>query len=234
MKIRSELVALSSALAIALVACSSSDSTTSTPTPQDQGATGGGDTSATSAPDVNPYGVPYPTTNIGTAPRQGTTPGNVMQNFKFLGYKDGNIANGLTAISLADYFDPQRKQYKMIHIQAAGLWCIYCKQEAMSVATLAAELEKRQVAWIVSIAEGVTPGTAATSGDVQTWIKAYQDPYTHLVDPSNHNFGAFYNAAALPWNANLDAKTMEIISSDEGAPSDILAEIDSQLAKITD
>ena len=32
-------------------------------------------------------------------------------------------------------------------------------------------------------------------------------------------FGIFYDAAALPWNADIDPRTMEILSSGTGAPS---------------
>ena len=62
-----------------------------------------------------------------------------------------------------------------------------------------------------------------------------QAPYTHFLDPGNHNFGPFYDAAALPWNATLDARTMEIIDSEVGGLEDaktLLANVDQFLAEL--
>ena len=182
------LAALTAVSVLALAACSS-DSTTPSTAPQDPGAVGSGDTSAASAPDKNPDGVPYPTANLGTSPRSGSTPGNVMQNYKFLGYKDGKISNGLTPMSLADFFDPQAKNYKMIRIQASGSWCVHCEKETETVAALSADLASRKVAWIISLAEGPTPGVPSTTTDLTAWINKYQAPYTHFLDPGNHNDG---------------------------------------------
>ena len=228
------LATLAAVSALALAACSSSDTSTGGTTPaQDPGATG--DTGAATAPDKNPNGAPYPTANIGTSPRSGNTAGNVMQNFKFLGYKDGVIANGLSPMSLADFYDPKGDTYRLIRVQAAGSWCPHCVKETQTVATLPAELKSRKVAWIVSLAEGPVQGTGATKGDLDVWIGKYQAPFTHFLDPANHNFGAFYDAAALPWNATIDAKTMEILGSEVGGlenPTDLLANIDSYIAQL--
>ena len=74
---------------------------------QDKGVEGEAVGAADSAPDTNPDGVPYPTDNIGTSPRLGTRRGNRMQNFKFLGYPNGDKSQGLQPISLAQFYDPK-------------------------------------------------------------------------------------------------------------------------------
>ena len=197
-------------------------------TPTDRGVEGG-EQNAASAPDANPAGAPYPTKNIGVLV------GSVVQNYKFLGYPDGNPANGLQPMSMAQFFDPQGAQYKMIHIQASGTWCTYCKAEIRAAIPLAAKFAERKVVWIVSLAEGNALGVAATKRDLDTWVGMFKSGFPHFLDSGNKNFGPFYDAAALPWNANIDAKTMTILSSAVGAKTtekDILAELDENLKKI--
>jgi hypothetical protein len=37
-----------------------------------------------------------------------------------------------------------------------------------------------------------------------------------VLDPGNNNLGVFFDAAAIPWNANIDVRTMEILSAGVG------------------
>src|SRR5580704_17417819 len=98
--------------------CGSSDP------PAGLGATDGGT-------NTNPDGVPYPspTGGYGRNARSGSTPGSVMANYRFQGYRSGDPSKGLPTISLADYYDPCNKRYKMIHLTVAGVWCQPCSQE---------------------------------------------------------------------------------------------------------
>lgn len=220
---------LAASLVLGLVACSSSN----TPAPeQDKGLEGDGVAAADTAPDKNPDGVPYPTDNIGTIERKGEKPGNRIQNFKFLGYPEGNVSAGLQPISLAQYFDPSGNKTKILHIQASGSWCVYCQQEAKIVAPMRADLEAKKVVWIITLAEGATPGTPSKQSDLDKWLKTYTSTYTHALDPGNKNLGPFYDASALPWNADIDATTMEILKAGTGAVTSkegILQEIDEAL-----
>src|SRR4051812_46592564 len=72
--------------------------------------------------DANPDGVAYPVKNVGTHARGvdgagnvAKKPGNVMQNFKFLGYPNADKSKGLQTVALADYFDPTGTKFKVIH-----------------------------------------------------------------------------------------------------------------------
>ncbi len=218
---------------IALVAAAAC--TSSTEPAQDPGLTGTGTgaSQAESAPDKNPDGVEYPTANIGTQPRIGKTKGNTIANFKFMGYPDGNVDGGLQPISLANFFDPQGTKYRLIHIQASGSWCTYCRQETEVVTPMVNDIKAKKVVWIISLAEGVTPGSPSTKTDLDRWVKAFNSPFTHLWDAGNAKLGIFYDAAALPWNTNIDARTMEILTATVGATTGkdaILKEIDDALA----
>lgn len=221
--------ALAASVLLSLAACASSSDLPE----QDRGLEGDGVGSADSAPDTNPDGHPYPTDNIGTLPRKGGNPGNRIANFKFLGYPDANVEAGLQPVSLAQFYDPTGERYKLIHIQAAGVWCTFCQKETQVVVPLKDQLAAKKVVWLVSLAEGGTPGTPSKQKDLDRWIAQFKSPFTHMLDPGNKNLGPFYNAAALPWNASIDARTMEILSAGTGATTsseEILEEVDKALA----
>ena len=204
-----------------LTACSST---------HDRGVEGEGVGSAASAPDVNPEGVPYPSDNIGTGVRSRTKPGNRIANFKFLGYPNGDPSQSLQPISLAQFYDPSGQRFQLIHLQAAGVWCTACQAETKTVVPLASKLAEKKVVWLVSLAEGPTPNLPSRQNDLDTWIARYKSPFTHFLDPNNANLGPFYDRSALPWNANIDARTMEILTSGTGAAitqQAILDEIDA-------
>lgn len=221
---------LAASLLFGLVACSSSSSTPDAP--QDPGVEGEGVGTADTAPDTNPDGQPYPTDNIGTLERKGTKAGNRIANYKFLGYPNADSSQGLQPISLAQYYDPTGTRYKIIHIQASGTWCSACRSETRVVVPMKAELEAKGAVWLVSIAEGDSMGMASKQKDMDKWIAEFKSPFTHWLDPGNANLGPFYDRTALPWNANIDATTMEILTSGTGAvvtKDGIHAEIDEAL-----
>jgi hypothetical protein len=223
MKIASLLAA---SLVLVSVACSSSN----TPE-QDKGLEGDGVAAASGAPDTNPEGKPYPKEGIGTIARKGDTPGSRIANFKFMGYKDADVTN-LQPLSLAQFFDPDGKNIKVLHIQASGVWCTYCRGETELVVPMKDELAAKGAIWVVSLAEGAVAGTASKQKDLDGWIAEFKSPFTHFLDPNNANLGPFYDRSALPWNANIDATTMEILTAGTGAAQkkeDIIKEIDDAL-----
>lgn len=182
--------------------------------------------------ETNSYGVQYPTTDIGTAARKGNVAGQRIKNFKFLGYVNGDLASPLTTVALVDYFDPQQKiapaPVKLIHLQAAGRWCTYCVQEINDLTPQVEELRNLGIVWVTTVAEGGTGGVPSKLDDLNKWIAAYKVQNTTVLDPGNANLGIFYKAAALPWNAWIDARSMEIISYSEGY-SAVRKEVDKEL-----
>jgi thiol-disulfide isomerase/thioredoxin len=217
------------AASAALTACGS-DTTVAAPGPeQDKGVTGDGQGSTVTGTEKNPYGVDYPSDGIGTSV------GSRMQNFKFLGYKEGNTGGGLVPVSLADYFDPETKQYKLIHVQAAGVWCNPCQEEMEMVTPLADQLKAKKVVWITAVVEGRTPGAASTRDDLDLWVRSFKAPYTQVLDPGNANLGVFYDRAAIPWNCDIDARSMRILYSGTGAPPNqaaLLKDLDDRIKQI--
>src|SRR5438552_293309 len=107
-----------------LLGCSSS--------PKQDSGLAGPTSGGVTASDKNPYGVPYPATNVGHDARHGSIAGSVMPNFKLLGYKNAEQTaetpkGEFTGVSLADFYDPDGKLgIKVIHIQVASVWCGPC------------------------------------------------------------------------------------------------------------
>jgi hypothetical protein len=223
----------------AFFGCSSSSTVNPGGTqPQDKGVDPGAGqgTEPGAGTETNPYGVAYPTQNQGYKARNGNTPGNIIKNYKFLGYRNGDKSK-LETISLADYFDPEMRQYKLIRFSAAALWCGPCNQETDATVPLAPRyLAEKKVVFIQALTDGPTQGKGATIADLQRWQQGggglHKNPinFTVFLDPDVKNLGQFFDAAAIPWNANIDARSMEILTAGVGYSADSLTnEIDQWL-----
>ncbi|HEY3816143.1 MAG TPA: hypothetical protein VGL81_03175 [Polyangiaceae bacterium] len=224
-----------------LAACSSS-----TPAPADGNDAAtcdpcGGDDSGTGAgsgTDVNPDGVAYPApaSGYGHNPRSGNTPGSIIQNFKFLGYLNGDMSQPLTTISLADYYDPCNKRYKLLHISVAAVWCEPCNEETDAVVadlgSSSSVLNADQVVFIQALDDGPTEGVPATKSDLDYWITKHSSNFTEMLDPGLKNLGGFFNAAAIPWNSDIDVRTMEMLDSSEGWDGDVGSEVKPGLSAL--
>ena len=207
---------LSSVLgAVALFAttgCGDSE-TPATPAEQAKGVDRG---TSDSALELNPYGVAYPTDGIGTKAR-GIKAGDKIGNFKFQGYPQGVAADGLKPMKLADFYDPELKNnIKLIHFQASGTWCTYCRQESDATAPKIQAWRDKGVVYILSMAEGASNNVPAEVKDLDKWLTAHKLVTPAWLDSGNQQLGVFYEAAAMPWNATVDATTMEIIDSHMG------------------
>jgi hypothetical protein len=198
----------------ASVACSSSSGPK-----QDPGLTsGGGGTGEVQGNDKNPYGVAYPSDHLGFAARKGATAGDRVKNFKFVGYPDADRSKGLQPISLADYFDPEGRSYKIIHVSVAGVWCTWCQAEVKALVPLVPQLKDKKVIYLTALSEDISHKPAQQS-DLNYWCDVYKPNYTQVLDPGNAELGPFFTSAGIPWNGNFDARTMEVLSSITSAPS---------------
>ena len=221
------------ALSVSAVGCSSSESSA----PSGQGTAGTG-TTTQEVGDQNPYGVAYPTANLGTNARSGSVAGNIMKNFKFRGYKTtpGALITPGSAtveqISLADFFDPELRNkndagepYRILHITVSSVWCGPCNEETKEIVTKVPDLASKGVLFFTALADGPGQGTGATQLDLDGWVKKHKANYPHALDPALKNFGGFFDAAAVPFNADVDLRSMEILYAGVGAPQDIEAHV---------
>lgn len=209
-------------VSVVFFACSSSNT-------QDSGLQGPGQTQGQA--ELNPYGVAYPTSNIGYLARRGSVPGNVIQNYKFQGYQAAadsstqlDTSAGLKNIALADFYDPQGKLgpngvgIKIIHLSVAAVWCPPCNDETDQTSQVAASLTQQGVVFVQALDDGAQVGTPATQKDLDGWIVKHKSNFTEMLDPGLKNLGQFFDAAAVPFNANIDARSMEILSAGVGEP----------------
>ena len=211
----------------------------------DPGIKGPTVTSDCSADQMNPYQVCYPTQNLGTSARTATTAGSTINNYAFTGYKTANLTvlssstATSTTIHLADFYDPMQKgipnvinglPIKLIHLSVAALWCeplqrgdgLHLRRQPhraehrYSARRSPRSSRRLGVVFVQAIDDGPVVGTGATINDLNTWITWHQNDFTTMLDPGNTNLGIFFDAAAIPFNANIDARTMEILSTDVG------------------
>jgi hypothetical protein len=189
--------------------------------------------------NLNPDGFAYPNPpgGYGHSVRLGTTPGSVMQNFKFLGYPNGDKSQGLQTISLADFYDPCAKRYALIHLAAAAVWCVPCNEETdalvAAVASAAApSLASERVVVLQALGDGPTMGVGATLTDLDGWVAEHNSNFTEMLDPNLANLGSFFAASEIPWNCDLDPRTMEILQSGTGWSGDLTGDLALPLAEV--
>jgi hypothetical protein len=203
-------------------------------------ADGGGSSLQSSGHDVNPYGAPYPTpsTGYGHVPRTGNTPGSILQNFKFYGFVQGVVPSPdqMRIVSLADYYDPCNKTYKMIHLTAAAVWCGPCNQETDALVAGKSDLASKGVAVLQILFDGATMGTPVYQSTLESWIHLHSSNFTEMLDSelADPNLGGFFNTDAIPWNADIDPRTMELLTSTEGFSGDIDTELAPGLAAVAE
>ncbi len=213
------------ALLPAALACSS-------PSQSGSGSPSAGDAGVPVVVGMNPDGVPYPSSTGGHNARVGSTPGNVIQNFTFQGYLDADKSKGLQSISLADYYDPCGKSRKLLHLTVAGAWCVPCGDETDTLVASKAQLASERVTVIQVLGDGPTQSVTATVTDLDNWISKHGSNFTEMLDPNLSNLGGFFNAANVPWNCDIDPRTMEIIHESTGWPGDLNAELQPALSAL--
>jgi hypothetical protein len=225
------LIAFAGLLALASGAACSSGSTPVAASSDDGGGTGN---------ELNPDGVPYPDApsgGYGHTARSGSTPGSVIQNFKFQGYVNGDDSTPqMTTISLADYYDPCNKRLKILHLSVAAVWCVPCGDETDAVvadlASSSSTLNTNKVVFLQALDEGPTAGVPATQSDLQFWIMKHSSNFTEMLDPELANLSGFFPAAEVPWNCDIDPRTMEILDSSEGWNGSVSDELQPALAAL--
>jgi hypothetical protein len=185
------------------------------------GGDGGGGTGSLVGRSTNPDGVPYPAGPYGHDGPRGSAPGSVIENFTFLGYPGGDKSKGLVPVSLADSYDPCGKRWKMIHLDVSGIWCTGCNQETDALVAAKPQLDTDGIAIVQILDDGRSEGVAATPSDLDLWIQLHQaTSFTEVLNPDG-NLAGFFNPKALPWNADIDPRTMEIVYAGIGIETDV-------------
>ena len=220
------VAAIALAAVAPLCACSSGNTANA-----GAGSGSGGGDAAITGHDTNPDGVPYPAGPYGHDQPTGGKPGSVIENFKFLGYPGGDASKGLQTISLADYYDPCNKRLKLLHLGVAGVWCAPCNQETDAIVAAKSQLETDKIVVLQALDDGKSEGVPATQSDLDFWVMRHMSNFTEMLDPGLQNLSGFFNPASIPWNADIDPRTMEIVSDGVGIETDVSAGLASLPAK---
>ncbi len=163
-----------------------------------------------------PNGAAYPTANIGYRARSAALAGNRIPNLKFLGYPNGDSSKGLQQIALSDYYDPSGKIYKVIQLVGSSVWCGPCNQETDELVAGGGEMSKKGLVIVQALLDGNEMGKGAVADDLVRWVGDHQIKFTVVLDPNSRNLGPFFDAAAVPWNGYVDARSMEILQAGVG------------------
>jgi hypothetical protein len=170
---------------------------------------------------TNPDGVPYPADHLGGRKRAGHVPGDRIPNLTFRAYRSGR-AGGLQTISLAEYFDPDQKRNKVLHIQIAATWCAICSSELDATVTVAEPLAARGVRFLEIVVSGATAGEGPSLGEVDAWIDRHKTSFPTAIDVAARRLGPLgVSGQAVPYDLLIDTRTMEILDSSIGAPVDV-------------
>ena len=171
---------------------------------------------------ANPDGVPYPTDNIGGAERSRSRPGDRIPNFTFQGYVNGDRSKGLTTITMSDFFDPDQKRHKLLHLQAAATWCAYCSAELDNTVAVKDELEPEGIVFFEVVVSGNALQSGPSLGEFDGWVDRHKSTITTAIDVRARRLSALgIDGTVMPWDVLIDTRTMEILESSGGSPADV-------------
>jgi hypothetical protein len=165
----------------------------------------------------------------------GISKGSVVANYKFWGFVDSTKdATATQPIEMADFYNPtgsdvypEGSRYgagtpkpKALLIDVASSWCGPCQHEADVVLPgKYAEYYPKGGQFLLQLADGPTPGKAATEKNLISWTTKYKVNYPATHDPA-YKLSALFDADAFPANMIIKTETMEIMAVISGVPDD--------------
>jgi hypothetical protein len=172
--------------------------------------------------------------------------GSVIANYDFVGYVNATAdISTMQAIQLADFYNPDGRnpdyqpasaaedtrlfpagsQYgeglpkpTALAIDIASVWCGPCNLEAQcELPGLHAKYAPCGGQFLLQLADGPTPGTAALPKHLSTWATKYKENFPTAIDPSS-KLMTLAEADAFPANIIVDTTTMTIVEVVAGVP----------------
>jgi hypothetical protein len=176
----------------------------------------------------------------------GISKGSIIANYHFIGYANAQLVSGsLQPIELADFYNPHADdpnyapedpsqddrlypagspygegtpKPKALLIDVASVWCGPCNTEAKSVLPgLHVKYKPCGGEFLLQLADGATPGIAATQLNLYNWTYKYKVDFPATIDPT-YKLGALFDANAFPANMIIDTRTMTIKEVIAGVP----------------
>jgi len=177
---------------------------------------------------VNPEGLAYPTEDLGARPRKGDTPGQRIPNFSFQGYPNSDVSKGLQVVSMADFHDPSGKRGKVMHLMAAVAWCPHCAASTDQLVAVLPQLQPRGLVGLQTLMEGYE-GNPISLEELDQWVSTHHTNFTVVFDSGGRRLSTVADVSAVPWNALIDLRSMEVLSVLRGEPDDYPAWVEGAL-----
>lgn len=168
---------------------------------------------------MNPDGLEYPTEDLGARARSGDKPGQRIPNFSFRGYPDSDTSGGLKVVSMADFYDPEGKRGKLLHLIAAVAWCPHCAAATDEVVAVLPQWKAKGLVAMQTMMEGYN-GNPISLEELDRWVSSHRTSFTVVFDSGGRRLSSVADVSAVPWNALIDLRTMEVLSVLRGEPQD--------------
>ena len=170
--------------------------------------------------------------------------GSRMPNFRFVGFGATSPAGVVDTsssqiLSLADFYDPDHRLgpsgqgLSVIHVMVNTMWCNPSNQEADLTSganfmgenpggtSWARELAPLGVVFLEVLTDGIVVSTPATLDDLRSWVTHHEVDYSVAtaggsLGSTSGALGIFFLADAIPFNIDIDARSMEILATSTG------------------
>ena len=154
----------------------------------------------------------------------GTGPGATVVNTCFRGWATPGSSDHTDAelqdIGFGSFYDPTHKQYELLLVNSAALWCAACKAEHQTLGQHYAELAPRGLALVSALFQN-NAGEPADTNDLALWVQTFDVKFPMLLDP-DYQLGAYASADTAPLNLLVDARTMTIMQKWVGDQSTVI------------
>lgn len=139
--------------------------------------------------------------------------GSTYPNVSLNGYRDG--AGAWTTITASDSYDPTGSRgIKALLVVISAAWCGPCQEEAKNMPSYKAKYGPQGIRFLEVVIENLSGGPA-TQSTVDSWKKMASLDIDVVADPAKN--ACPKGSIGLPFNALIDAKTMKVIDTWEGA-----------------
>jgi hypothetical protein len=164
----------------------------------------------------------------------GTDPGATVVNTCFRGWATpGNGEHtdaALVDLGLGAFYDPTHKQYELLLVNTAALWCAACKAEHQTLGQHYAELAPHGLALVSALFQNNAAEPAGVD-NLKQWVETFDVKFPMLLDP-DYQLGAYASAETAPLNLLIDARTMRIMQKWVGDQSSVIwPSIEDELTK---
>jgi hypothetical protein len=143
----------------------------------------------------------------------GTDPGSVVANTCFRGWSTPDSSPhteaALQDLSLGSFHDDTGKNYELLLVNTAALWCAACKNEHKTLGQHYAEFAPRGLGLVSALFQD-NAGEPATVDDLKLWVETFDVKFPMVLDP-DYQLGLYGSAEQAPLNLLIDARTMTIL-----------------------